>query len=146
MNDSPSTNLRPELTACERCEVMRQRCEEATRQMSSYRTQAWGLRKELEETRERLSKSRASHKKIIAGLRVELADIRAAVDEYSPGLLDAAAVTIPPAEMPPCDLDDRASIVAFLESLASAFEGPEADLTRTLAAQIARGDDLRGDK
>lgn len=59
-------------------------------------------------------------------------------------LLDAAAVTIPPAEMPPCDLDDRASIVAFLESLASAFEGPEADLTRTLAAQVARGDDRRG--
>lgn len=61
--------------------------------MSSYRTQAWGLRKELEETRERLSKSRASHKKIIAGLRVELADIRAAVDEYSPGLLAAQPAT-----------------------------------------------------
>jgi hypothetical protein len=42
--------------------------------------------------------------------------------------------------------ETRASIVAFLESLASAFEGAEADLTRTLAAQIDRGDDLRGDK
>ena len=40
--------------------------------------------------------------------------------------------------------DETRAIVAFLESLASAFEGPEADLTRTLAAQVARGDDRRG--
>jgi hypothetical protein len=41
--------------------------------MSNYRVQAWELRKALDEERERLSKSRTSHKKIIADLKATIA-------------------------------------------------------------------------
>ena len=57
-------------------ESLRQRCEEANRLMTSYRVKAHALDRELGATRERLSKSRASHKAIIADLRAQIAELR----------------------------------------------------------------------
>ena len=57
-------------------ESLRQRCEEANRLMTAYRVKAHALDRELDATRERLSKSRASHKAIIADLRAQIAELR----------------------------------------------------------------------
>ena len=66
-------------SACPGCESLRQRLDEANRLMNAYRVKAHGLHSELDATLDRLSKSRASHKKIIAerdqtiaGLQVDI--------------------------------------------------------------------------
>ena len=123
---------------------LRQRLDEAARLMSAYRVKAHALDRELDATRERLSKSRASHKAIIAErdatICSELAEAR----------------------------KDRAPIVAFLAAEAGRFDRSarsasgdfvydkraleiscdklraQADIIRSLAAQIERGDDRQG--
>lgn len=126
---------------------LRQRLDEAARLMSAYRVKAHALDRELDATRERLSKSRASHKAIIAERDATITAICSELAEAR---------------------KDRASIVAFLAAEAGRFDRSarsasgdfvydkraleiscdklraQADIIRSLAAQIARGDDRQG--
>ena len=125
---------------------LRQRLDEAARLMSAYRVKAHALDRELDATRGRLSKSRASHKAIIAERDATITAICSELAEAR---------------------KDRASIVAFLAAEAGRFDDAargisaessystavshiherlvtRASLCRTLAAQIERGDDRQG--
>jgi len=95
----------------------------------------------------------------VSGILIEMSDanVRAAATLIGKDI----EVRLPAASMPACDLDDRASIVAFLNAeglkfLEAAQFADQSDLgtgyrltaksslLRTLAAQIARADDRNG--
>ena len=133
---------------------LRQRLDEAARLMSAYRVKAHALDRELDATRGRLSKSRASHKAIIAERDATIEDRDITITAICSELAEARK--------------DRASIVAFLAAEAGRFDRSarsasgdfvydkraleiscdklraQADIIRSLAAQIERGDDRQG--
>ena len=176
-------------SACPGCESLRQRLDEANRLMNAYRVKAHGLHSELDATLDRLSKSRASHKKIIAERDQTIAGLQVAINEMHIRAVDAEAGfpcvnerdttitslrdSLVAANAHAAKLEreahkDRASIVAFLAAEAGRFDRSarsasgdfvydkraleiscdklraQADIIRSLAAQIERGDDRQG--
>ena len=127
---------------------LRQRLDEAARLMSAYRVKAHALDRELDATRERLSKSRASHKAIIAERDATIEDRDITITAICSELAEARK--------------DRVSIVAFLSAEAKRIDDAaervddedhgvtgkrlraQASIGRTWTAQIERGDDRQG--
>mgnify|MGYP003441148655 CR=1 FL=1 len=88
-------------SACAGCDSLRLRLDEANRLMNAYRVKAHALDRELDATRDRLSKSRASHKQIIADLRAQLK----ALDAVSTAVNDGMRIII----------EDRNATIAGLQ-------------------------------
>ena len=92
---------------------LRQRLDEAARLMSAYRVKAHALDRELDATRERLSKSRASHKKIIAERDQTIAGLQVAINEMHIRAVDAEAGF-------PCVNERDTTITSLRDSLVAA--------------------------
>ena len=100
-------------SACPGCESLRQRLDEANRLMNAYRVKAHGLHSELDATLDRLSKSRASHKKIIAERDQTIAGLQVAINEMHIRAVDAEAGF-------PCVNERDTTITSLRDSLVAA--------------------------